>query len=152
MRRISGSYFERYIWYLLPVNLLLTIFFWNYFSKALIIYLYVFSLLFWLFDIITLRLKNPVDLLTDGNQLYSRGVQINPVQISSIQEVTDKRYRWSFQTIIVKYYSGDKKESLVIVAKPRPMWTKDRDYSPSVSLLIDTFPFLKHKMKRGKIE
>jgi len=127
-------------------------FFWNYFSKALVICLYVFSLVFWLFDIVTLRLKNPVKLLTDGNQLYSQGVQINPVHISSIQEVTDKRYRWSFQTIVVRYYSGDKRESLVIVAKPRPMWIKDKDYSPSIFLLVNTFPFLKHKIRREKIE
>ena len=103
--RLSGSYFDRLLYNVLPWIIFGCVFI--YFTKSntkISVLIFVFIILttvFWALDtlIIYTKFKHPKSLKTDDSFLLINDQRINPSDIDKITSVIDNRMKWSFKMV-----------------------------------------------------
>ncbi|MBK6539727.1 MAG: hypothetical protein IPG10_00260 [Flavobacteriales bacterium] len=118
-KRVSGTYWERFLYVALPIPLLALLFFilknglTSSWEVALILVAVV--LMVWIVDCAPARQREPVDLF-DGEWLLIDNDLVAPSAIQSITPL--RRYKWGTQLIEITYALNANTRSVNVLSKP----------------------------------
>lgn len=150
MTKINGTILDRILLFNLPVILIIGLFYeaigkWKI---NLDMYLILFGLLslYTIFDIITYKIfKKTKSCYLDQNYIFIADNKINIQDIKEIEYISDRRLRYSFDTIKLTYLMNGvlKNEQFI----PKVWFLFIHKENPSLTILKKHFPELTLKIK-----
>jgi hypothetical protein len=149
--RISGNYFERLLFIVVPWTFLgaAIIYFAATDKKSVASVFVILTAAIWFLDttIIFVKFKNPRSMRIKNNFMWGQR-KIFPNEILTITPVVDKRLRWTFKLIEFHLKDG---RTFFIIEKPQ-FFTADLfgHQSKTITLLLKEFPEFSSKLESAK--
>lgn len=141
--RLNGNHIDRLLYNVLPYVTIAGLFMFFTGRKEYVLEVFGLCLvMFWTLDTVCLRFKQPTTLRVLEGEIEINGCVIQENQIFRIRPVTDKRYRWSFETVEIELDGGEK---FVVIERPTFIWQINRD-SWVISELLRSFPNLEDRV------